>query len=305
MRKRYLTILFLICSLRAQAQDPVIQLIDIDLQSFWRIYDQFKKDTTQNPFGEYLENGSPALKKYTDHWDKAAHYFKRNIRQNPLYFEQVRNAGLNVQDYQDTVATLFEKFKMLYPEATTPKVYYIGGALTTLCSTNTEGVVIGADLFADSAYRVHENFKALTLDQLPVRTVQCMIQHNSRTAYIGYYLMREAIVEGSVCFLTGLISDEFRRNFTTGKMFRYGEAHEETLVKEFLRRKYDSDFTGWSYWSNGTDRPTGLGAWVGYKITEAYYSNSADKEKAIDEILEINDFEKFLSLSGYTQLFSN
>ncbi len=306
MGRSLLMILLLINAWNARAQqDSLIRLVDTDLRAFWDHYDQFTKDTTQNPFEAYISNGSPGLVAYTSHWDKAAQYFKRNVRHHYQYFEKRRHSMHNFQDDRSKIHEYFLKFRALYPEAIAPRVYFIGSALTTLCHTSKEGVIIGADVFADSAFQVAGDFRALNYDQVPIRTLQCMISYNSRTAHIGYYLLREAIVEGSAAFITGMVSDEFRNRFTSTRMFKYGETHEEMLVKEFLRRKYDSDFTGWSYWSDGTDRPTGLGAWIGYKITESYYLTATDKQKAIDDILEINDFEKFLSLSGYTQVFSN
>lgn len=287
------------------AQHTTIQLTDIDIKSFWHYYDQFKNDTTQNPFSEYVETASPAMKKYADRWDNVAYYFKRNIREHQAYFQKRRNNSFDPQQYETRILGYFEQFKVLYPEAEAPKIFFVGGALTTLCHSNSEGILIAADVFADSAYRLNDEHKSLTFDELPIRTAQCIIRYNSRTAHIGHNLLREAIVEGSVQFITTLISEDVRKDFLNGKTYQYGESHEESLVKEFLQRKYDSDFSGWSHWSDGTDRPTGLATWIGYKITEAYYLNTADHQKAIKDILEINDFEKFLALSGYTLAFTN
>lgn len=50
-------------------------------------------------------------------------------------------------------------------------------------------------------------------------------------------------------------------------------------------------------------RPNDLGYWMGYKISKAYYDQTPDKKKAIDDILHIKDFNRFLDQSGYAKKF--
>ena len=47
------------------------------------------------------------------------------------------------------------------------------------------------------------------------------------------------------------------------------------------------------------DYPADLGYYMGYKICEAYYNKAQDKKQAVKDILTIQDFEQFLSDSGY------
>jgi hypothetical protein len=291
--------------LNANSQDAGVQFTDVDINTFWKYYDQFKKDTASNPFKEFFAETSPALKEFVERWQDGEKYWKRNTLYHAAHLDHVRNSEIRLEDYHTEVQKYFSDFQKLYPEAQAPKVHFVIGALTTLCHTNKHGVVIAVDIFCDSAKQHPGPFKPLSYRELPVRTTECIIHYNSRTAYIGYTLLREAIVEGSVSFLTSLISPAYKEKLLASEAFRYGEAHDEVLVKEFLRRKYDMDFTGWTRYGGSKGRPGGLGDWIGYKITEAYYHNTPDKKKAIDDILEINDFEKFLVLSGYTQIFGN
>ena len=43
----------------------------------------------------------------------------------------------------------------------------------------------------------------------------------------------------------------------------------------------------------------GMGTWVGYRITKAYYQRAADKQQALREILGLSDPKAFLSKSGW------
>jgi hypothetical protein len=45
-------------------------------------------------------------------------------------------------------------------------------------------------------------------------------------------------------------------------------------------------------------RPKDLGYWIGYKITGAYYNKASDGAQAIEDILTITDFDRFLEQSG-------
>ena len=71
------------------------------------------------------------------------------------------------------------------------------------------------------------------------------------------------------------------------------------LWDEFLKAKDNTSWEPWLYTSKVQSRPKDLGYWMGYKITQAYYNNMVDKEKAIDDIMSITDFNAFLEKSGY------
>lgn len=72
-----------------------------------------------------------------------------------------------------------------------------------------------------------------------------------------------------------------------------------------IRRCHGTDTSEWLY--NGSDvkgRPADLGYYVGFKISEAYYTKSKDKKQAIRDILEMQDFDALLKASGYADKFS-
>jgi hypothetical protein len=50
-------------------------------------------------------------------------------------------------------------------------------------------------------------------------------------------------------------------------------------------------------------RPADLAYFIGYRIAEAYYRKTPDKAKAIADILNCGDPEKFLQQSGYAERF--
>jgi uncharacterized protein YjaZ len=52
------------------------------------------------------------------------------------------------------------------------------------------------------------------------------------------------------------------------------------------------------------DHPADLGYWVGYQICKAYYNKSADKKKAVEDMLNIKDYKGFYDKSGVHSLFN-
>ena len=48
-----------------------------------------------------------------------------------------------------------------------------------------------------------------------------------------------------------------------------------------------------------TGYPGNLGYFIGFRICESYYNRSADKSTAIKELIEIKDFNRILTVSGY------
>jgi hypothetical protein len=143
------------------------------------------------------------------------------------------------------------------------------------------------------------------ISNMPILLAKSFVYTNNKPAHTGHSLLRECIIRGSVDFIAALFIEGERSRILAQENFVYGESHEEQLVKEFLRIKDSSDFQNWLYNHNSQNRPPELGNWIGYKIVQAYYNSDSDKIHAIDEILKINDFDRFLQLSGYMDVFRN
>jgi uncharacterized protein YjaZ len=82
-------------------------------------------------------------------------------------------------------------------------------------------------------------------------------------------------------------------------VYPYGEKNEKVLVEEFLKQKDSKELAPWLYSQTKDGRPQNLGYWIGYKIVKSYFDAAKDKKKAIKEILNIKDYQKFFERSGY------
>jgi uncharacterized protein YjaZ len=86
----------------------------------------------------------------------------------------------------------------------------------------------------------------------------------------------------------------------------WANARERQLWDEFQKDMTVAGSIGrWLYGSSGKDgRPVDLGYWMGYKISEAFHKNAADKKQAVRDILIVKDCEAFLKASRYAEKFA-
>lgn len=306
MKQFWKALSFVFVSLSVSAQSPPgINFVTTDVEAFWKYFDEFRKDTTQNPFIQYLDSGTHVLKEFIPYWIVDAQSLKKRVQSEMAYYEQVRPAIVNFDTLKPKVAEYVTRLQSIYPGTTIPDVYFIVGRITGGGSANDNALVIGAEMYADTSVATSSGFKSMKVADLPEMILHCLIYYNQKPAHIGYNVMRQSIVAGSAQFIATLISEKEKTGVWQKENFKYGEAHEELLAREFLRRKYDSKLDGWLYNWPSEERPADLGIWMGYKITAAYYDNATDKQKAIVDIMQLNDFEQFIALSGYLDQFQH
>lgn len=291
-------------ALALQPSNDSLIFVTTDLERFWNAFDHFTADTTQNPFAEYLAGGTPQLREFLLFpSEEAPGLLKRRVAQDLAYYNAVRPHTGKVEEHRHAIMRLFKRFRDIYPAAELPVVTFVVGATYRGGTATDEGAIIGIEKFGDSTAVTSYGSRALSPAILPVVVANTIVFYNQKPAHTGYTLLRQAIIAGSADFILTLILDGEKHHVLGRKSYVYGESHEQELVREFLRRRNDADMSGWFDYGNTGGRPSDLAFWMGYRITEGYYNNHPDKQKAVDEILKINDFERFLQLSGIPLLF--
>jgi hypothetical protein len=74
------------------------------------------------------------------------------------------------------------------------------------------------------------------------------------------------------------------------------------MEEEFLRdlENHPEDYKRWLYQGdNATDRPANLGYFIGYEIADLYYQNAANKQKAMQDLLNIGKYKKIFRSSNF------
>lgn len=259
-----------------------------DIDRFWKAFDAFKKDTTVNPFQkDYLDVGSAGVQSFIRDRIRSADNLWKVAKRKSNDYEKVRATTLRMKEKEKQCRSAFYALKYWYPDASFPPVYFVIGAWNSGGTSTEEGLMIGAE-------------KQTDVDNVPYIVAHELIHFQQKHWPQEPTLLQQSILEGAADFLGELISGG---NINTVAM-HYGDAHEEALCREFVARMDSTNYKDWLYGvTKKDDRPNDLGYWIGYRITEQYFKNAANKHQAVREILNITDFKAFLKQSGFLEKY--
>lgn len=291
MNRPILTILFLLSlnfEIKSQSiftNNPDSSIFEThDIENFWKAFDMFRQDTSNNPFGKnYIAIGSAGVKGFIPNRIKSADHLYSIVKQRRVDYEKVRATTLLVKQKEKQCRSIFYALKYWYPESKYPPVYFVIGAYNSGGTFSEDGIFIGAE-------------KQTDVNNIPYIVAHELIHFQQTTWLENPTLLQQCIVEGAADFLGVLISG----TNINQKVNDYGNKNEKRLCEEFVTKMDLTNYTDWLYSVSGKDdRPNDLGYWIGYKITERYFQNTSDKMQAVKDILTLTDYKQFLVKSGY------
>jgi hypothetical protein len=256
-------------------------------------------DTSCAALNHYLRAGTPGLNAYRRKFDVGRPELCAALHRDPDRYARLAVMLPRLDSAGDTIRMLFARFQTLSPGAVMPAVYFvvgngISGGTTTRGSAPV--ILIGTELMrsTDGVPRMVAHELAHTQQRYP-----WWATIDAGPRFIRGTLLQQTLKEGTADVVAEVLTGEPKRD-------SYGETHEAELWAQFQRDMHGRDYREWLY--NGRDqgshsrrptRPTDLGYWMGYRIAKAYYERSADKARALHEMLTIRDFDAFLAASGY------
>jgi uncharacterized protein YjaZ len=256
-----------------------------DTKNFWFAFDKMEK-TKENPFVEYMKKGSPGIKAFTDYRIINADSLFAVVKKRKADYELSRNVLDGLSSKEKRVRAIYSALKYWYPKAKFPPIYFVYGRFNSGGTSAPEGIVVGTE-------------KLQNLDGISGLIAHELVHYQQNISGKDA-LLKWCLLEGGADFIGELISGESINQFS----YQYGEKNLDKLCMEFVPRLKNTDNQDWLYGtSQKDDRPNDLGYWIGYKITEAYFNKQKDKQKAIDEILNIKDAMQFLKQSGFLDVY--
>ena len=263
--------------------DAVFETKDSD--HFWTAFDKMEK-SKENPFIEYMQKGSPGVKAFTEYRIINADSLFNVVKKRKADYEASRNVLDGLSSKEKRVKAIYSALKYWYPKAKFPPIYFVYGRFNSGGTSASEGIVIGTE-------------KLQNLDGVSSLIAHELIHYQQN--FTGQdMLLKWCLKEGGADFIGELISGEAIKELS----YQYGSQHQDKLCQEFVSRLKNTDRQDWLYGtSQKDDRPNDLGYWIGYKITESYFNKQKDKQKAIDEILNIKDPLQFLKQSGFLETY--
>jgi hypothetical protein len=275
------------------------QVIVSDVASFWKAYDLFWQDTTRNPFENYLAHGSVGLMDFIPNRINSAAALKSKVVREKHYYDAVRSAEQEIDAVKAHVNEVFASLRKIYAEASMPHVYFVIGRISSGGTATSNGIIIGYETFSRNEVTTSGGRKSLSLDMIPSIVAHEAIHFQQKNEKGSNTLLKISLLEGGADFIADLMGYNQVKHLN-GNVYEYGEQHEKELWEKFKLEKDNLDYSDWLYNQGRVKgRPSDLGYWMGYKICAAYYNNAAEKGKAIQDILQVEDYEAFLIASGY------
>jgi uncharacterized protein YjaZ len=278
-------------------ETAVISTTDVDL--FWQAYDEWKRTTNSAPDRlaeildrDYIKKGSQGVQDFIPHRIINADALAKMILKDPKYYETARANTEKMQSFVPEIRKGFERLKQIYPDAVFPPVYFVIGRRNSGGTDSDKGLIIGAEMFADTGSRIH-------LTEVVCIVIHELIHYQQQTK--GEDLITTVMNEGAADFIAELITG----NQIDENTKPYGDSHEQELWKKFQEDAKKNDLKPWLY--NGGDEkrvgPPDLGYYMGYKICQSLYEISPDKAGALKTIIAMKDPGAILEQSEYSQRF--
>ena len=298
---------FILCSCYGQTEEK-FTIETSDIPNFWKAYDSIQNTTEKSKvFSElYLDKASESFKKMIALSGdiRNPENYLRSFEEYPKFWKSLREPTLELQNIESEIIECYSRVKELYPNFKPGDVCIFIGVRSIQASVPNNGnlIFMGGELNLQfdkidlSEFKPEETFayQNSTKSTIVHETIHLQQKGDAET------LLGQAIHEGSADFLAELFLNEPYKS----QAYIYGRKNEEKLWIEFTKEMDSADISNWFYIESGKkDRPADLGYFIGYMISQSYYEKAMDKNKAIQEIIEVTDFKKLLETSGYADKF--
>lgn len=277
-----------------------------DVSNFITAFNKSKNNWAGAPsnfYKDYFSKASKALFFYQKFKiQSSSHLFAYRVEDKKNYFESILPNLQQLQTQEQLLREYFYKFEALYPEAIFPDVYFMVGCFNAGGTSSPFGLIIGAEMHTmmkDSDLTNFNNWeKAVVRDfsNLPLITLHELVHIQQNDHYQN--LLGNAIYEGAADFISTLVCG----SHINQHVHDWANSHEKEVWADFEKEMFGTNAQNWiGNADRATDKPADLGYYVGFKICESYYQKEADKQKAIKDILTIQDWNDFYLKSGYMQ----
>jgi hypothetical protein len=295
-----------ICRNRQILSDPKNLSVETgDIVRFWENFDLInEKETEDIFFKNYIKDGSIGLKTFYDiRMNRNLVKYLERIRSLQGYYQSIRTTSMKFESLRPEFVKAAQKLKELYSEAIFPPIYFLMGSLNNVGTPDGyAGMLIGAEHLCKTP---DADLDSLTeFDRMVIfdfaQTVPIIVHeyvHLQQKNKPERTLLEYTIMEGAADFVTYLILGQY----TNPDVFKFGFANEKRLWEQFEKEMQTEDTDNWLFnsYNSETGYPGNLGYFIGFRICESYFNQALDKKLAIKQILEIQDFDRFLEESKY------
>ena len=259
------------------------KFVTSDIENFWIAFDSINI-SKNNPFERYIKRGTIGLQGFISNRIMSADSLLNMVERRKDDYEKMRDIEIRIKEKEKQIIPYFYALEYWYPYAVYPPVYFVIGRYNSGGTSSDYGLLIGAEMLS-------------SLNHLPELVIHESIHFQQKWPESGNTnLLQHSILEGSADFIAELVTG-IKGNI---KANEYGNKHKDTLCKEFVQIMNQESKQDWLYGTSGKDkRPNDLGYWIGYEIVKAYFDKMEDKKLAVNHILNIDNYSRFLNESGF------
>ena len=274
------------------AIDPVIRTDDVD--RFYRIYAAANgQPSAEQLQHDYLDAGTDGLHQLARMRNVSGASIAANLAKHPEIYADAKRCTAVLPQVRERLKTALRKLGELYPEARFPPVTIaIGRGKPVGVGSPVSGVQIGLEALCATNWLtadVEDRFvQVISHEYVHVQQVQALVDDEHPT------VLGASLIEGAADFVGELISGGIAYSYL-GAMTKGREKEIETAFVGDMKTR---DLSNWLY-NSKPEKPSDLGYWVGYRIVKSYYRHAHDKRRALRDIIEMNDPERFLAASGW------
>jgi len=264
------------------------KFVTTDIESFWIAFDSIGS-SKNNPFDRYLKKGTIGLQGFIPNRIINADSLLNMVKRRKNDYEKMRNIEILIKGKEKLIIPYFFALEYWYPYAVYPPVYFVIGRYNSGGTSSESGLLIGAE-------------KLTSLEHLAELVIHESIHFQQKWPEGNTTLLQQSILEGAADFVAELVTG-IKGNIQANE---YGKIHKEALCIEFVKIMNKNEMQDWLYSTSGKDdRPNDLGYWIGYEIVKAYFIKIDDKKLAVNHILNIDNYSRFLKDSGYLKDYQN
>lgn len=302
---RILPVLFLaflspfVVSAQNLTDDPdAAPIVTSDIDLFWSIYDAHDGAPPGRVLKrEYLRPGSQGVQDFIKYRIESGKKLAKTIKVSRANYEAVRPYTLRIKEMVPAIRKYYHRFQELYPATVYPAAYFVIGRRNSGGTTGAESLIMGAEMFGDTASIPPA---VIDFNGIPELVIHELVHYQQNYNFENAMLPAFVINEGSADFLAAVVLGK-----DLGHHFLDHYARPKTLEiwNLFEAQRERTNSNGWLYGGNANklfpDAPNDLGYWLGFQICRAYYERATDKKQAIYDILNIQDFNAFITASEY------
>src|SRR5471030_792704 len=206
-------------------------------------------------------------------------------------YENARSCQPALVELAQRVPQLIARMAELYPATTHPRATIVIGRDNSGGTVSDSGVILGLEVVCEN--RSHSAYS--TVDRLSYILAHELV-HTQQRVYAGGTVLSMSLNEGIADFIGELASGHPLNT----QLHEWTKGHEADIAARFRADMDKTDASAWLYNGMGTpEHPGDLGYWVGYRIAQAYYERTPDKQAAIRRLLEETDAHAMLRDSGW------